>query len=174
MAKKAARRSVKKSVKRTTRTTRTVTPVSVTTSAPQPTASGPTELGAIFFLTFIINSIVIYLANMFFPTMVVLGNARYTAFSALLISMFAVALVSTLAVPVVEGLVASARVKLGMMHWSVIYLLLNSAILWVVARYAEMFGLGIASWGVVVLLAFILTALQGMAITQIVYGSRKG
>lgn len=170
MPKKSARRSTKKATSRVaSRTVRTVSASSVSRAMSTQTMSSPTQLGAIFLVMFVVNSIVMYLANMFFPYMVVLGNARYTAVSALLVSMFALTLILTLATPLIERVAAAAHTKLEMMHWVGLYMLLNIVSLWTIARYAEVFGLGIASWGVVVVLAFVMNLLQGLAITKLVY-----
>lgn len=174
MPKKSARRSPKKAASRvaTRRVSRPVSSTSSRVMAVQ-TMSSPTQLGAVFLVMFVVNSIVMYLANMFFPYMVVLGNARYTAVSALLVSMFALTLILTLATPIIERVAAAANAKLEMMHWIGLYMLLNIVSLWTIARYAEVFGLGIASWGVVVVLAFVMNLLQGLAITKLVYSMKS-
>jgi hypothetical protein len=173
MPKKTARRASKKTVKRTVARSASSTVRPMTSATYQPTVAqpftGPTQLGAIFLIMLVVNVLVVYATNMFFPYMVVLGNARYTAFSALLFSMFAFTLVLTLATPVIERVAAALSVKLGMMHWMGLYFVLNTVTLWSLARQAETFGLGIASWGVVVILAFVLNFLQGLAITKLVY-----
>lgn len=121
---------------------------------------------AIFGVLFVVHSIVIYVANMFFPGAVALGTNLIPPMIALLYSMFVFTLIVLGAMPLIEAYESSQESSIGTMGWMMIYFVLNFIGLWIVARFAEMLGLGIASWQVVATLALVLDVVQGVALTS--------
>lgn len=120
----------------------------------------------IFGVLFIAHSLVLYLASMFFPEAVVLGTNLISPLMALLYSMFVFTLIVVGAMPIIEAYESSQKSSLGTVGWMAVYFVLNFVGLWIVARFAEMLGLGIASWRVIAMLALVLDFVQGFVVTS--------
>jgi len=111
-----------------------------------------------YFLFFAINSLVIYLANSFSSDQVVLGTLHITKTWAIIHSMGTLALVNLFAIPV-----KTVTDK----EWMIRYFLINLLSIWIITRFADQLGLGVASWQIILILALILSFVQGIARTQI-------
>jgi len=120
-----------------------------------------------YFAFFLVNSLVIYLANQFYPQQVVLGTLCINNLWAVIHSMSTLALINTLAIPLVRELEKKQDRVLSTFEWFVIYFLVNLAGIWVIGRFAEQLGLGIASWLVAAVLALILDLLQGVVMMRV-------
>lgn len=120
-----------------------------------------------YFAFFLVNSLVIYLANQFYPQQVVLGTLCINNLWAVIHSMSTLALINTLAIPLVRELEKKQNRVLSTFEWFVIYFLINLAGIWVIGRFAEQLGLGIASWLVAAVLALILDLLQGVVMMRV-------
>ena len=120
-----------------------------------------------YFAFFLVNSLVIYLANQFYPQQVVLGTLCINNLWAVIHSMSTLALINTLAIPLVRELEKKQNRVLSTFEWFVIYFLINLAGIWVIGRFAEQLGLGIASWLVASVLALILDLLQGVVMMRV-------
>lgn len=127
-----------------------------------------TQLSVMFVSFLVANSVVVYLANKFFPMAVVLGTHLLSPFTALIQSMLLFTLLIVAVMPVVEIAIAALELKVKDLHWMILYFLINSAGLWVTARFAEMMGLGLSSWVVVLILAFVINAAQGVTFKLVV------
>lgn len=114
-------------------------------------------------LLFLVNAIVILLANYFFPNHVVLGTGHITKFWAILHAVFTLSFINAFAVPVIREIEKYKGRMLKSSEWMVKYLVLNFVSLWVIARFAEQLGLGLSSWLVALVLAAVLDVAQGMA-----------
>jgi len=122
----------------------------------------------IFFLTmFIVNGAVIGLANMFFPSNVVLGTMSLSYGWALIISSLILSLIVMLALPFIVQLELNRKKDLNPGEMMAAYFIINFVSIWLITRAAEIFGLGVSSWYVVLALAFVLDMVQGLAITNI-------
>jgi len=106
---------------------------------------------------FVSNSLVIFLATLLFPRQIVLGNYFLPLFLALFFSMAVFSLYQAVMAPFIKDICRQRDIKLNPNRWSVIYFFLNSIGLWIIARLASVFGLGISSWTVIVALAIILS-----------------
>lgn len=129
------------------------------------------EMALMYLVTFAVNALVLYVANMLFPSNVVLGNMSLSPTWAILLSAGALAVLSILAVPVIEY----AQEMMGpftMTHWIVGYLIINFAGIWIVTRYAEQFGFGISAWWVGLIIAAVTDLLQGFG-SSLVYSGKK-
>lgn len=122
------------------------------------------QLIMLYVVFFIVNSVVILVANTLFPNLVVLGTHLYSPLQALLQSMAVFSLITVAASPLVEMMASSMKWKLSFEHWIVIYAVINALGLWITARFAEMLGLGIASVTTVIVLALVLDVAQGAAV----------
>ncbi len=134
----------------------------------KPTKDNPgMMLVATFFAGLVVNAIVIFLANLFFPYWVVLGTGTINVPWAIGHSMGVLALIGTLVLPFVREYEADRGKMLSSKEWMVIYFLINLVGLWVITRFPAQFGLGIRSWMVVVVLAVVLDLLQGVVMMQL-------
>ena len=111
-----------------------------------------------------VSALVIYLANMFFPQSVVLGTMSLSMPWAIALSAGKIALVTTFASAFFteweyrNGKLLSPSASIAG------YLVVNLANLWFVSRFADIYGLGLSSWMVLVALAFTLNFVQAMVI----------
>ncbi len=120
-----------------------------------------------YFVLLIVNSVVLYLANTFFPNNVVLGTANIPYLWAIKHSMGALALVGAFVIPFVRVLEKERKKNFTTTEWMLLYFIINTAGIWVIARFAEQFGLGISSWRVAVLLGLVLDFVQGFAMMRL-------
>ena len=106
-----------------------------------------------FFVSLVLNSLVILIANALFPAQVVLGNANSNLLWAVFHSMVMLTLIGTLAVPLFEWKQKMLGRALTTKEWMIGYLAINFVGVWVITRFSEQFGLGISGWWVGLLLA---------------------
>jgi len=111
-----------------------------------------------YFVFFVVNSLVICLANSISPDQVVLGTLHITKTWAIIHSMGTLALVNLFAVP--------AKTVTNK-EWMIRYSLINLLSIWIITRFADELGLGVASWPIILILALILSLVQGIAMTQL-------
>jgi uncharacterized membrane protein (GlpM family) len=109
-----------------------------------------------------VSAAVIYLANMWFPGHVVLGTVNIPPMWGVLLSALAIALIDTFAMPFLREWEIMRKRDLSSMEMMIAYFVINFGALWLVSRFAEIFGLGVASWVVVVALAAVLDFVQGV------------
>lgn len=108
-----------------------------------------------YFVLLAVNSLVIYLAHLWFPQNVVLGTQSLSPTWALFLSMGVLSLINTFAIPFTPK------------NRMVAYFILNFIGLWLVTRAAEQLGLGITSWVIAAILAVILDVFQGIAMMRL-------
>ena len=120
-----------------------------------------------YFILFVVNSLVVYLANLWFPQNVVLGTQALTPLSALLLSMGVLSLINTLATPFMNQYEKGRKKSLAPKDWMLAYFGLNFVSLWLITRAAEQLGLGITSWVIAAVLAVVLDLAQGAAMMQL-------
>ncbi len=133
--------------------------IPITTAAAPPTTTAG-QLSVMFVLTTAFAIITVFLANVFLPNHVVLGNNIFSPGAALIYSMITYGLLSVGAVPVVEWLAEKRESHLTENKWMLVWFVVNFFAFWIVARFAELLGLGISSWRVVAVLALIMDILQ--------------
>lgn len=92
----------------------------------------------------IVNAIGLMVVNIIWPEWVVLGTWHIPVAWAVAHSMGALALINIL---------AKSAVKRSRLGWWIV----NSAGIWLIARAADQFGMGIASWRVAVWLGLVVT-----------------
>lgn len=126
------------------------------------------QLSVMYVAFFIINSIVIWLANRWYPNAVVLGTHIHSPLMGLVYSMVVFTLLVVGAVPVIEYVTAQMKWRLSNRDWMMLYFVVNLVALWVVARFAEQLGMGLSSWVVVAVLSVIINLAQGMAVKFVV------
>lgn len=120
-----------------------------------------------YFILFAVNSLVIYLANLWFPQNVVLGTQSLSPTWALFLSMGVLSLINTFAIPFMNQYEKSRKQPLTPKDWMLAYFAINFVGLWLVTRAAEQLGLGITSWVIAAILAGVLDLAQGAAMMQL-------
>ena len=115
-----------------------------------------------YFLLFGINSLVIFLANQYFPQEVVLGTAHISKTWAIIHSMSALALLNTFAIPFLQIYEEKQTRILAPHEWLIFYFVFNSAGLWLISRFANQLGLGLQAWPSITALAASLSFAQGI------------
>jgi uncharacterized membrane protein YvlD (DUF360 family) len=115
-----------------------------------------------FLIFWFISAAIFYFAPLVSPEMIATGNARLSAFMASVISAFLLTIATTSVQPVLEKF----KIKFTKdWQWLMIYLFTNVLGVWVIARYADLTGVGILnSWTAV---AF------GILFTLMNYGTEK-
>jgi hypothetical protein len=116
---------------------------------------------------FVVNSIVLYLANLFFPQQIVLGTMSMNPIWSIAHSMGVLALIGMLALPFFHLAEQKMGRMLSTIEWMIGYYLLNVVAVWILARFSDQFGMGISGWYVAVALAIVFTLVQGLAMMQI-------
>ena len=97
-----------------------------------------------FILIWPVNSLIIWAANALYPGNIVLGNANMPPMAAILVSGFFVTLLCKLAKILFVKFVHLKKTSRWAMF--VFYWLINSIVIWLVARLAPFTGLGISSF----------------------------
>ena len=120
-----------------------------------------------FVAMILVNGLVIYLANMFFPEQVVLGTMSISHLWAVLLSAGTLAVINTFTMPFFTIWEQQVKRVLTPMEWMGGYLVINFVGLWLITRVAEIFGLGVASWLVILVLAVVLDFLQGLVMMNL-------
>lgn len=115
-----------------------------------------------YFTLMITSAIVFFLANLWFPQHIVLGTMNISMVWAILLSSGVVALIDTLALPFVTQWEQQRKKDATPAEMFTIFLVINFLIVWLITRVAEIFGMGVTSWLVVLSLAVALDLLQGM------------
>lgn len=138
-------------------------------SYPVPKSNPHLQMVISFALTWVVSALVIAIANSLFPSNVVLGTAALNWLSALLLSSGVLAWLMTMAIALFTEIEVRQQRVLSPKDWMMGYFVLNAVGVWLIARLAEMLGLGVSSWVVVVVLALVLDIVQG--ITMMTYGS---
>lgn len=134
----------------------------------KPSTDNPGMILVITYLTlFVINILVIYLANLLFPQYVVLGTAHVSKTWAILHTMGILALVDTFAIPFFREIEKAKGKMFTSKDWMAAYFILNFVGVWLITRLADQLGFGITSWVIAAILAVILNLAQGIAMMQL-------
>jgi hypothetical protein len=112
----------------------------------------------------LVSAIVIYVANMIMPDQVVLGTMSLSPWWALMLSAGKLGLLVTVASVLFAEWDDRRRKMMTPMQQIGAYFVVNVAALWLISRFAEVYGLGLSSWVVVAVLAAVIDFLQGFAV----------
>lgn len=140
-------------------------------SYPVPTSNPNAKMSISFLLLWLVNALVIGITNSLLPEVYVLGTMSLSSMTALVLSSGVLAWATTLLIPVFTEIEIRKQIVLSPQHWIIGYLLINTIALWVIARFADALGFGVASWLYVVGLAIVLDLAQGMA--MMTYGEMQ-
>lgn len=120
-----------------------------------------------YFILFVVNALVIYFANLWFPMNVVLGTMSISQPWAIILTAGALALIGTLLIPFFNEWEMRRRKILSAGEWMLGYLFINFVGLWLLTRASEIFGMGVTSWVVLLILAIIMDILQGIGMMSL-------
>lgn len=115
-----------------------------------------------FFIVMIVNAVVIYFANSLMPQQVVLGTYSISHTWAIILSSAALSLLTTFLMPFINMYETKMKRLWTPPELIAMYLVINFVAIWLVTRFSEIFGLGVSSWFVVLILAVVMDLLQGM------------
>ncbi|KKQ98798.1 MAG: hypothetical protein UT24_C0001G0079 [Candidatus Woesebacteria bacterium GW2011_GWB1_39_12] len=96
-----------------------------------------------FLLFWLVNSAILFLANLFFPQAVTLGNSILAMYQAVILSGFYWSLIIWYLEPVLKDMQVPQKDNTSMM---LAYLSVNFATVWLLARMSFLTGVGIASF----------------------------
>ena len=111
---------------------------------------------------FVCNAVVLWLANWLFPNQVVLGTMTINVIGAIALSMGVFSLIGLFVIPFVRLIENRNQTMFTPRDWMVLYLIVNVVGIWVLGRFAEQLGMGIASWMVAVALGAVMDVVQGI------------
>ena len=126
-----------------------------------------------FITLFVVNNLVLHLANMVFPDAIVLGTSSISHWWAMYHSMFKLTVICTFVMLLVTVYEWKNKVVFTPKQWMGTYLVVNFAALWCISRFADNLGLGFSSWFVILLFAGVLDMVQGMAMMALGEKSKK-
>ncbi|MDQ3008895.1 MAG: hypothetical protein M3Q81_04860 [bacterium] len=114
-------------------------------------------------ILFLSTAVTIYLANMLSPGSVVLGTMSLTPLWAVVLSSGVVSLIATLVLPFLNRFERQRDNELSPAEMMAFYFAINFVSLWLITRASDVFGLGLSSWLVTLVLALIVNLIQGVA-----------
>ena len=120
-----------------------------------------------YIVLFICNVLVIYLANLLFPTKIVLGTFALTPFWSLMLAGTKLSLIGLLVMLLVPYKEWKTKKDFAPMDWMKLYFVVNTLSVYLITRYAEIYGFGVSSWVVVLALAVFMDIVQGIAMMQL-------
>ena len=129
------------------------------------------HMSATFFLLWLVNAVVLFAANLALPMQIVFGTMSISSTSAIVLSSGILAWLATVTLPLFTEIEIRKNMVLTPAHWLAGYLVINIAGVWLITRFADIIGLGVASWMYVVLLAILLDVAQGIA--MMAYGNAQ-
>lgn len=169
MAKRASSRTAKKTVSKSKgQSFSSAMRASAARPSSEPMQMSLGQLMAVYASWLVVHVVLVYAAAMLFPNMIVLGTHLISPMVGLVYSMAVFTLLTVGSIPVLEGVSGALSMKLKDMHWMVLYMFINFAGLWLVARFAEQLGMGLASWTVAAALALVFNVAQGLTIKTVV------
>ncbi len=113
-----------------------------------------------FLVYWLIDSAILYLASLLLPRSVTIGNSIFVKYQSIVFSGFIWSFIVWYAEPAFKDMEIDLRDTTMMM---LVYLLLNFATVWFIARFSFMTGIGIASFLYVALLAVVGNLVQYIA-----------
>lgn len=126
-----------------------------------------TQTGLMLFYSFLTlmlsNVLVLLIANMLFPSHVVVGTLSVPYWWAIHNSMFKLSVIGVFVMPFVSYYEWKNSATFTPKQWMLTYFVVNLVALWGITRFAENMGIGASSFGVLILLAAAFDWIQGLA-----------
>lgn len=126
-----------------------------------------------FLILYAVTALVVHVAHMWAPESVVLGTMSLSYGWALLLSSGVIALISLFAMPFFTEWEMRNKRVLKPKELFALYFVVLFFDVWLVTRAADVFGLGVSSWLVVLLLAAALDVTQGMSMMMLEQSRKK-
>lgn len=126
-----------------------------------------------FITLFLVNNLVLHLANLLFPTTIVLGTDSISHWWAMYHSMFKLTVINTFVMLLVTYYEWKKKTVFTPKQWMASYLVVNFVALWCIGRFADNLGLGFSAWWVILLFATVLDLVQGAAMMALGEKSKK-
>jgi hypothetical protein len=126
-----------------------------------------------FFVVTVVNAIILGVANAIVPMQVVVGTFTIPPLFALLLTGASLSLITLLVLPFLTEVELRRGKNLSPAEMMAAYLVVNFVGLWLLTRRSEIFGVGVSSWMVVLVLAAVLDFVQGMVMMGIEQWSKK-
>lgn len=120
-----------------------------------------------FITLFVTNATLLYFANVIAPKYVVLGTFALTPFWALILTSTKLTIIDVLVMLLVPYKEWKTKKDLTPAHWMSLYAIVNVVSLYLVSRFAEIYGFGVSSFGVIIILAVVMDLVQGMVMMQL-------
>ena len=110
-----------------------------------------------FFTMWLVNAVLLWLANMLFPANYVLGSMTMSVWSGTIVT----ALLWTVLIWLTQPLANKLKIKLkGAMQMMLAYLVSNFVVLWLLSRFGPAIGFGVSGWMWVLALAIVANIVQ--------------
>ena len=113
-----------------------------------------------FFIIFAVNSLVLYFANLLFPTQIVLGNQSVTYGWSFIHNMATLAILNIFLIPLIREYENKIGKMIESICWIKTYFIANFIGLWILGRFANELGMGLSSWTIALFLALALSIAQ--------------
>lgn len=126
-----------------------------------------------FLVLYAVTTLVLHVAHMWAPESVVLGTMSLSYTWALLLSSGVIALISSFTMPFLTEWEIRNKRALNATELFVVYFVILFFGVWLVTRAADVFGLGVSSWFVVLVLAAALDMTQGVSMMMVEQSRKK-
>lgn len=113
-----------------------------------------------FLAYWVVNSAILYLASLLLPMSVTIGNNIFAAYQSIVFSGFVMSMVLWYIEPVSKDLEIPMKDNTSMM---LVYLAVNFATVWFIARFSFITGVGIANFWIVLMIAVAANLVQYVA-----------
>lgn len=119
---------------------------------------------------FMVDLILVLLFAVILPSYVALGTDLISPLRGLVQASFLLSFFVISTVPLIEQLVSQMKLELSDRDWFAVFAVVNSAMIWLVARFAVVVGMGISSWRVALMLGVIFSIVQGWSVKNLLRG----
>lgn len=125
------------------------------------------DLVGYFFVYFFVDLIILLSTAVMIPTLLVLGNNLVTPLMALILASFLLSFFVVSTVPIMELIVSRFEYEFTSRDWMAIFVAINVFFLWLLARFAQVVGMGISSWMVALVIGIVLSLIQGWSVRNL-------
>jgi uncharacterized membrane protein YvlD (DUF360 family) len=110
-----------------------------------------------FVLFWVVSSFTFLTANVLFPNYLALGNVPLNPSTAAIVSGLILALIASSVEPAFAFLHIHVKHDLS---WALVFFVVNTEVIWALARFADLSGIGIPAFWVALVLGFVVNLLQ--------------
>lgn len=128
------------------------------------------DLVGYFFVYFFVDLIVLLSTAVLIPSSLVLGTNLVTPLMALILASFLLSFLVVSTVPIMELVVSRLKYEFTSRDWLAVFVVVNVFFLWLLARFAQVVGMGISSWMIALAIGIVLSLIQGWAVRNLLRG----